>query len=93
MVVKEKVGRRRYIIVENTWKLEDIIGEIKKIDNKSKVITKIGDFSIILCRHWYKERIIDFLKSYNIRTYRTTGTIKQAKKVIKNLQEDGGGGY
>ena len=94
MVVKDKIGRRRYIIVENAEELDSVMRDIRKIDNKARIITRIDNFSIIFCRHWYKERVIEILKSRGINTYRTAGTIKKAKEFIKIIQgEDGGGGY
>ena len=85
MVVKDKIGRRRYIIVSGEKKIHPLMKDIKKIDKRSKIVFENDKFTVIFCRHWYKDRIIDFLKSQNIETYYTTGTIKKAKKIIKTL--------
>ena len=85
MVVKDKIGRRRYIIARGEKKIHPLMKEIKKIDKRSKIVFENDNFTVIFCRHWYKDKIIDFLKSQNIETYYTTGTIKKAKKIIKTL--------
>ena len=92
MVVKDKIGRRRYIIAKNEKKLIFLMNDVRSIDKKSKIIFTTGDFAVIFCRHWYKDKIVELLKSKNVKTYYTTGTIKRARRVIKVLQEDGGGG-
>ncbi len=89
MVVKAKVGRRRYIIVENSGNLHSLIEKIKGIDRKSKIIECIDNLCIIRCRHWYKEDIIRFLNSNGIKTYRTTGTIRRARRVISGISLEG----
>ena len=85
VVVKDKIGRRRYIVARNSPRLKKLIYEIRRIDERAKIIYFDDRFAVIRCRHWYKERIIEFLKERNIETYRTTGTIKKAKKIIVTL--------
>ncbi len=86
MVVRDRVGRKRYIIVENKKILRRIIHEIReKIDDKAKISYYEDDFAILFCRHWFKENIIEFLNSKGIKTYATSGTIKKAKEIMKKL--------
>ncbi len=87
VVVKDKVGRRRYIIAKNDKTVRIIIQEIRdKIDEKAKIVYYDNFFVIIKCRHWYKDEIIKFLQSRSIKTYKTTGTIKKAKKMLSGLK-------
>ncbi len=92
MVVRDRIGRRRYIIVQNSEKLKKLIGEMKKIDRSTKIILRLDNFAVIFCRHWYKEDIIEYLQKRGVKTYRTTGTIKKARRIISALQGCGGGG-
>jgi len=85
VVVKEKVGRRRYIIVENSHGWGEIFKEIKRIDERAKVIMK-DDYIVLRCRHWYKDEIIEILNSRGFRTFTTTGTIRRAKEEIQRLR-------
>ncbi len=85
MVVKDKVGRRRYIIARNMPYLRRLIEEIRKIDDKAKIVYFDDRFAIIRCRHWHKEAIIQFLNKQGIKTYKTTGTIKKAKRIIRGI--------
>ncbi len=87
VVVKDKVGRRRYIIAKNDKLVRVFIREIRdRIDEKAKIVYYDDFFVIIKCRHWYKDEIIKFLQSRGINTYKTTGTIKKAKKMLSGLR-------
>ncbi len=85
MVVKEKVGRKRYIIILNSPIIMDLIKKLrKKVGIDVKFIKTIGNFSIIRVRHTEKDKLIENLRKENIITIKTTGTIKKAKKIIRN---------
>lgn len=86
MVVKDRVGRRRYIIVMNIPKLRKLIYEIRKIDKAAKIAYYEEEYAVIRCRHWFKEKIIEYLRKMGVETIITTGTIKKAKRIIKNLK-------
>ncbi|NPA75016.1 MAG: hypothetical protein GXO25_02905 [Euryarchaeota archaeon] len=85
MVVKSKIGRRRYIVIEDTPRLPAALRKIKSIDMWSRIVYRDGTFAILRCKHWHKEQIIQTLNNAGIKTYRTTGTIKKAKRIIKAL--------
>ena len=84
MTVKDRIGRRRYIIVEDSEELLRVIKRIKEVDKSAKII-KIGGFALVRCKHWFKGEVIKKLNEMGIQTYKTTGTIKKAKKIIKGL--------
>ena len=86
MVVKDRIGRRRYIIVMNVPKLRKLIYEIRRIDTAAKIAYYEEEYAVVRCRHWYKEKIIEYLRKMGIKTITTTGTIKKAKRIIKNLK-------
>lgn len=85
MVVKDKVGRRRYIIVQNSPDLQKVLKNISKHRNIQFILSENG-YSIIRCKHWYKDELIRLLQNNGVMTYHTTGTIKSAKQWI---QENG----
>ncbi len=85
MVVKDKIGRKRYIILEKSDKIGAVMREIKKMDPSAKIIIKDERFILLRCKHWYKDEIIRILNENGVMTYRTTGTIKKAKKIMAGL--------
>ncbi len=89
VVVKDRVGRRRYIIARNTPQLRRLISQIRKIDPAAKIAYFDESYALIRCRHWYKEKVIEFLNSHGVKTYITTGTIKKGKKIIEKLKARG----
>ena len=88
MVVKDKIGRRRYIIAKYDSKIEKIMPRIKEFDSYAKIIAIQKNFVIVRCRHWYKERILQYFNENDIKTIITTGTIRKAKKIIDSLNEN-----
>lgn len=80
MVVKDKVGRRRYIIVEKKENLEEIIKEFK-----GRIVYENEKFAVIFCKHYLKDFALKTLHENSVNTFKTTGTIKKAKKIISNL--------
>ena len=80
MVVKDKIGRRRYIIAEKNDKLKNLLAQFG-----GKIAYEDGKFVVIFCKHFMKDFAIKVLNSAGIKTYKTTGTIKKAKKIISNL--------
>ncbi len=85
MVVKEKVGRKRYIIILNSPIIIDLIKILReKVGLDVKFIKTFGNFSIIKVKNTDKDKVIENLKKENVITIKTTGTIRKAKKIIKN---------
>ncbi len=82
MVVKDKVGRRRYIITQDALDLQKALENIGKY-RKIKFILRESGYAVIRCKHWHKEEIIKILQDEGIETYHTTGTIKSAKRWIQ----------
>ena len=80
MVVKDIVGRRRYIIVEKKENLEEIIKEFK-----GRIVYENEKFAVIFCKHYLKDFALKTLHENSVNTFKTTGTIKKAKKIISNL--------
>ena len=72
MVVKSKVGRRRYIVGRDSAKLDTLMREIKGIDERAKIIHRDGSFFILRVRHWYKEEAIKALNENGVETLITT---------------------
>lgn len=78
--MKEKIGRKRYIIAENKDNLQDIVAKFNGV-----VVYKSDRFAVIFCKHYKKEQAVKILNENRIRTYKTVGSIKKAKKIIAEL--------
>jgi len=89
MVVKEKRGRRRYIIFSGKGvSKKEIYDIIKSSDMDLKLVFKEGEYFIIRCPHTDKERVINlFMKKggERIRSLKTSGTIKKLKEYLKSI--------
>jgi len=86
VVVKDKVGRRRYILIRNESKVRKLIGDIRNIDEQAKIVYYDENFAILRCRHWYKDEILQFLWNQGIKTYATSGTIRKTKRIMKGIK-------
>ncbi len=86
MVVKDNIGRRRYILLKNVPKIRKLINEIRKIDSWAKIVYYDDNFAILRCRHWYKDDILEILHDNGIKTYRTSGTIKKTKRIMRGIK-------
>ncbi len=86
MVVKDRVGRRRYILLRNDARLRRFINEIRKIDEKAKIVYYNENFAILRCRHWYKDEILRLLWKNGFVTYATSGTVKKTKKIMRSIR-------
>jgi len=87
MVVKNKIGRKRYVIVYNTENLSEVLRHLHiKFRMDLKFMFKLGHYSVIRIPHFEKERFVELLNDFNIPTLKTTGTIKKAKEIIKNKE-------
>ncbi len=86
MVVKEKVGRKRYILFFNEGRGRNEI--LRLIKGKAYLAYYSKFFSIIRCKHTEKEEMIEFLKEKGFKTIKTSGTIKKLKKYINNFLQD-----
>ncbi|MDP8012164.1 MAG: hypothetical protein ACP5F1_04430 [Thermoplasmata archaeon] len=87
MVVKDKIGRKRYVIVYNTDNLSDILKHIHlKFHMNLRFILKLGHYSIIKIPHYEKNKFLELLMEFNVPTMKTTGTLKKAKEIIKNKE-------
>ncbi len=83
MVVKDKVGRHRYILFKNNNRSrEQILKEIKKSPVKLKIVFYSNGYTIVKCKHTDKEKAISFLNDSGLETVKTSGTIKKLKKLI-----------
>ncbi len=85
VVVKSKIGRRRYIIAENSPEMKRAVKKIMEFEPWCRVVLVQKKFAVVRCRHWNKERVINVLNDFGIKTCRTTGTIKKAKRIIESL--------
>lgn len=89
MVVKEKIGRVRYVAFKNSIKtdrkeMNHILYSLLKEKNISFRLTIFdGEYGIIKIKHWDKNKILESLnESSEIMTLKTSGTIKKAKKML-----------
>ncbi|MCD6171021.1 MAG: hypothetical protein J7J36_01170 [Thermoplasmata archaeon] len=82
MVVKDRIGRKRYILFSTGGQKKAEI--IKVIKNKAYLVFYNKKYGIVRCKHTEKENIIKFLSSTGFKTIKTSGTIKTLKEVIKN---------
>jgi RNase P/RNase MRP subunit POP5 len=94
VVVKDRVGRRRYIVFEVhggevEWSdLVDALREAKKRGLNLYLIAFDGRYGIVRCPHLQKEDAIDYLRSIRnlggssveVSTHLTSGTIKAARR-------------
>lgn len=80
MVVKDKVGRHRYILFFFKNKKIDSI-----VDRKFKLVFCKKNYGIIRCRHIDKDKVIEFLNKHGYKTIKTSGTIKKLKKLIESI--------
>jgi len=87
MVVKDKIGRRRYVIVYSTENLSEILKHLHlKFHVDLKFMFKLGHYAVIRIPHEDKDRFLELLNDFNVPTLKTTGTIKKAKEIIKNKE-------
>ncbi|MGC8609774.1 MAG: hypothetical protein ACP5LM_00280 [Thermoplasmata archaeon] len=87
MVVKDKIGRKRYIILYETPNFNSFLRHINVKSNMNvKIVYREDKFLILRINHKLKEKLLNLAKEYNIITIKTTGTIKKAKKLIKNYE-------
>ncbi len=85
MVVKEKIGRQRYILfIVNGIKKERLYDILK--ERKLKLSFYDGKYGIVKCKHIEKEETIDFLNKKGLKTIKTSGTIKKLKKLVSSSQ-------
>ena len=91
MVVKDKKGRKRYILftIEDIER-KDLIKAIKDDYLKLRLIFYNRRYGIVRCKHTDKDRAIDFLtnlviKNHKIKTLKTSGTIKKLKNYVKSI--------
>jgi len=82
MVVREKVGRKRYILFLSKGKNREEI--IEMVKGKYYLAYYSKNFGIIRCRHTEKEKAIQFLKKHSFKTLKTSGTIKKLKEYISS---------
>ena len=83
MVVKDKVGRHRYILFFSPDKNFKAIKKIKFV----KLAFSKDNYGIVKCRHTDKEKVIDYLNKAGYKTIKTSGTIKKLKKFLINLSQ------
>jgi len=86
VVVKDRVGRRRYILFRTDLPERDtrdvlrtlFVGEDVPMP---KFIFQVGDTAVVRCKHWHRDRTAEIL-SRRFQTLKTTGTLKKAKKYL-----------
>ena len=86
MVVRDKVGRKRYILFFNEGKSK---GEVIKAIKGAYLAYHSKIFSIVRCKHTEKDKMIEFLNKAGFKTVKTAGTIKKLKKYINNFSQGG----
>lgn len=90
MVVKEKTGRKRYIVLFCSQKREDLEDFLKEIRMKYQIKTRIilyyNGFSIIKFSHLDKDRFVHLLMLHNLKTYKVTGSVKKAKEILNMIK-------
>jgi hypothetical protein len=89
MVVKDKIGRKRYIVSYSNMKKVDLDAFLRdlaiKYQIKASIIVYNNGFNILRCKHLDKDRLINILNSKNFKTYKVTGTIKKAKEIVSMI--------
>ncbi len=83
MVVKDKVGRHRYILFFSPDKNFKAIKKIKFV----KLAFSKDNYGIVKCRHIDKEKVIGYLNRAGYKTIKTSGTIKKLKKYLINFSQ------
>ncbi len=98
-MIKEKTGRRRYILFSVTGEASrhEIIHAINNAyrrvygdDDAPWLTVYEKNYGIVRCRHTKKETAVDLLNSitindkFSIKTVKTSGTIKKLKETISN---------
>ncbi len=87
MVVKQKIGRKRYIILYETPGFNGFLRHVNtKSDINAKVVYRDTKFIILRVPHRFRDKLLFLAKEHNILTLKTTGTIKKAKNLIKNYE-------
>lgn len=72
MVVKEKIGRKRYILFISS----------AKIKARVKIVYRQGNFGIARCNHREVDKVRKILENEGAETIKTSGTIKKLKEHI-----------
>ncbi|MCD6512326.1 MAG: hypothetical protein J7K61_01820 [Thermoplasmata archaeon] len=79
MVVKERRGRKRYILF-----ISD-----KKVDIAARIVYREGNFGIARCWHREVNKTRNALEKAGARTLKTSGTIKKLKEYISKFLPGG----
>lgn len=82
MVVKDKIGRQRYILFISDRSKKELMEVVRKYKGKIKLIQYNKEYGIIRCGHKEKEKVINFLNNCGLRTIKTSGTIKKLRKIL-----------
>ena len=102
MVVKDKRGRRRYILFTAGGAEEkDVRSSIRRHAPRIKLIFYDGTYGVVRCQHTEKDAVIDQLNRLEIcgqrvTTLKTSGTIKKLKRYIDSIgsrESEPGGGF
>jgi len=89
MVVRERRGRKRYILFLHDGKSkEEILKKLKGI----YLAFYSRKFGIVRCIHTKKEETIHYLKKCGFITLKTSGTIKKLKEYMKKINNFSPGG-
>jgi len=98
MVVKDKVGRKRYIVFQQKdgkFHKGEMIAVLNRSTEKPYLMMLEGKYGIVFIRHWHQKEVTEFLnKSHTIngktvvlKTIKTSGTARKAKKILEELKQ------
>lgn len=88
MVVKDKIGRRRYILFNaQGFKKSYLLKKIREYEGNLKLVFYNESYGIVKCKHTEKEKVIEFLRNAGIETKVTSGTIKKLKRIISSSSQ------
>ena len=91
MVVKDQVGRKRYILCSTAGlKKREITSIFNENDIKTKIVLHTETHCILRCRHLEKEKITQqlntrFLKDKGVKSIKSSGTIRKLKKYLNDI--------
>ena len=88
MVVRERTGRKRYILFSHNKSRREILKDMNGI----YLAFYSKNYGIVRCRHTQKEKVIQQLRERGYKTLKTSGTIKKLKKYMEEISKSSPGG-
>ncbi len=88
MVVRDRVGRKRYIVVlfpaeVSRREANRLLSE--RLSIPFRLTYHAGRGGIVLVKHTDKERAIEEMNAGGLRTVKTSGTIRKAKEILARV--------